>query len=233
MNTEAAHPLSVRESFVRQIEARILSGELQPGDRLPTSRELCAQMGISLTVVNAGMAELVSKGFVEVKPRHGVYVADYKTQGSPAMLLAILQFNGGRLNGQDVRSFCETRMALDPLVAELAIARATEEQLRAWQALLEPLHQETDRKELCRKITEFFYQLYRMSDNFLVTMLFHSTREPQERMYEMFLEQNGPARVVQSAEDACRCVLARDVPAATRCLRETMRLPLEGPTAIV
>ena len=73
---------SVREIFVRQIENKILSGELKPGDKLPPARELCMIMGVSLTVVNAGISELASKGFVEVKPRHGTYVADYIANGN-------------------------------------------------------------------------------------------------------------------------------------------------------
>ena len=39
---------SVREIFVRQIENKILSGELKPGDKLPPARELCTIMGVSL-----------------------------------------------------------------------------------------------------------------------------------------------------------------------------------------
>ena len=183
--------LSVRQTFVQEIERQILSEELKPGDRLPTSRELCSKMGVSLTIVNAGVAELANKGFVEVKPRHGVYVTDYRISGNPAMLSAILEYNGGRLNAHDVRSFCETRLAMDPLVSELAVERATEKDLEEWGELLKQLRQEQDRKTFCVLITEFIYRLYRMSDNFLLGMLYHCTMEPQQRMYQQFIEKNG------------------------------------------
>ena len=55
---------SVREAFVQAIEDKILSGELKVGERLPSARQLCSDMGVSLTVVNAGMSELASKGFM-------------------------------------------------------------------------------------------------------------------------------------------------------------------------
>ena len=101
MSNGTKNSLSVRQTFVREIERQILSEELKPGDRLPTSRELCAQMGVSLTIVNAGVAELANKGFVEVKPRHGVYVTDYRTSGNPAILSSILQYNGmGSASGE-------------------------------------------------------------------------------------------------------------------------------------
>ena len=233
MSNGTKNSLSVRQTFVREIERQILSEELKPGDRLPTSRELCVKMGVSLTIVNAGVAELANKGFVEVKPRHGVYVTDYRTSGNPAILSSILQYNGGRLNAHDVRSFCETRAALDPMAAELAVQRATEKDLEEWGALLEKLRREEDRKVFCVRITEFIYRMYRMSDNFLLTVLYHCTMEPQQRMYQQFIEKNGTDAIVQNAEEVFRYVSERNAPAAAACMRETMRLPLEGETAII
>ena len=49
---------SIRELFVQQLTGLILSGELRPGDRLPTERELADEMKISKTVVHEGIREL-------------------------------------------------------------------------------------------------------------------------------------------------------------------------------
>jgi DNA-binding FadR family transcriptional regulator len=167
---------------------------------------------------------------MEGKP---VYVTDYRTSGNPAVLSSILQYNGGRLNAHDIRSFCETRAALDPMAAELAVERATEKDLEEWGELLERLRREEDRKVFCVRITEFIYRMYRMSDNFLLTLLYHCTMEPQQRMYQQFIEKNGTDAVVQNAEEVFRYVSERNAPAAAACMRETMRLPLEGETAII
>ena len=233
MSVKSQNSLSVREAFVRNIERKILSGELKIGERLPTSRELCAQMGVSLTIVNAGVAELAYKGFVEVKPRHGVYVADYKTNGNPAMMLAFIQYNGGRLNAHDVRCFCETRMALDPVAAELAIQRASEKEIGEWEAKLEEMRNEQNTEKFCVLVTEFYHKLYLMTDNPLIAMFFHSAMEPQQRMYQLFIGKNGKDQVLSNAEEAVRLVKAKDVESVTRRLREDMRLPLEGKMAIV
>ena len=120
---------SVREIFVRQIENKILSGELKPGDKLPPARELCTIMGVSLTVVNAGISELASKGFVEVKPRHGTYVADYIANGNTETFFSIIRYNGGKINAHEFRSFTESRVALDALIVELVIKRASDEEI--------------------------------------------------------------------------------------------------------
>ena len=46
---------TVKALFIQQIEGMILSGELRPGDRLPTERELADEMKISKTVVHEGL----------------------------------------------------------------------------------------------------------------------------------------------------------------------------------
>ena len=57
--------LSLTDLFVQQIENMILSGELAFGEQLPPARELAAKMGVSRTVVTAGLVELEKLGFVE------------------------------------------------------------------------------------------------------------------------------------------------------------------------
>ena len=54
---------TVKALFIQQIEGMILSGELRPGDRLPTERELADEMKISKTVVHEGLRELHRLGF--------------------------------------------------------------------------------------------------------------------------------------------------------------------------
>ena len=77
---------SLRGIFVRELENMILSGELQVGEKLPSARDLAEQMGVSRTVVNAGLSELAGKGFLEVRPRVGVFVSDYRRNHELCMI---------------------------------------------------------------------------------------------------------------------------------------------------
>ena len=54
---------SLKDLFVKELENKILSGELKVGDKLPSERELASSMQVSRAVVNAGIAELEQKGF--------------------------------------------------------------------------------------------------------------------------------------------------------------------------
>ena len=225
--------LSVRQAFVQELENKILSGELRVGEKLPPARELCHIMGFSLTVVNAGISELVSKGFLEVKPRHGTYVADYREKGTPEALMAIFLNSGNTLSKHDVRSFCESRIALDPFIAELVIQRAGDEQIAQLGELVEALKAAEGTAAVCDSVLEFFRRMYRLSDNTVLSMIYNSTVKPQKGMYALFMEQNGKQLVVDVVEKTYRCLQARDIDGAKQWLTESMRLPLEGSTAIV
>lgn len=56
------------QAVVQQIEEAVRKGDLRPGDRLPSERELCAQMGVSRPTIREAMRSLESAGMVELRP---------------------------------------------------------------------------------------------------------------------------------------------------------------------
>ena len=81
MEFEKLQTASLKELFISSVEDKILSGELPIGAQLPTERELAEMMDVSRGVVNSGIAEMAHKGFLEVRPRVGTFVADYRRVG--------------------------------------------------------------------------------------------------------------------------------------------------------
>jgi GntR family transcriptional regulator len=57
-----------------QLRAQITSGELAPGDQLPTETELMAEHGVSRTVAKWAISTLKGDGLVEGRRGSGVYV---------------------------------------------------------------------------------------------------------------------------------------------------------------
>ena len=231
--TKKAGAASVREQFVRTIESQILSGERKIGDRLPSARELCKLLDVSLTTVNTGLGELAAKGFVEIVPRQGVFVADYLQRGTPDALISLIRYHGGRLGAAEVRNFCEARMAIDPDIAEWVIQRASDAQLEELGELLEDYRRSNNDHEASDRITRFFHRMYQLSGNSFLALIYHSTIPHQILMYTTFMAKNGRDHVTQNAEEIYRLLQERDVPAARQCLIDAMHLPLEGETAIV
>ena len=126
---------SLRKLFVQQLEGLILSGELRPGDRLPTERELADEMKISKTVVHEGLRELHQLGFLQVESRKGVTVADYAQTGSLETLMAIMDYHGGLPDKKTASSILDLRYFLEaPALRQLA-AHHTPGDLAALRAL--------------------------------------------------------------------------------------------------
>ena len=68
-----------RELIVDTLRGRVLrglqAGTLQPGDRLPASRDLAAEFDVDYRLVIAAYKALGDEGIVELRPRGGIYVA--------------------------------------------------------------------------------------------------------------------------------------------------------------
>lgn len=109
MAFEPLYAPSLKELFVQKLQGMILSGELSQGEKLPSERELCQQMGVSRAVINAGITELARRGFLEVLPRQGTFVADYRRNGNMDTLMAIMEYNGSMLGKEEIRSILEVR----------------------------------------------------------------------------------------------------------------------------
>src|ERR1700761_1970253 len=70
----SAAPLAVQISA--QLQAAVTGGVLHAGDRLPSSRDLAATLGVSRTVVTNAYARLFAEGWLEGRHGSGTYVAD-------------------------------------------------------------------------------------------------------------------------------------------------------------
>jgi GntR family transcriptional regulator len=68
--------------LVTQIELAILSGDLRPGERLPSTRDLARRYDIHPNTISAGYRELEREGLAELRPGSGVYVR--KNNDQPA-----------------------------------------------------------------------------------------------------------------------------------------------------
>lgn len=62
------------ELMRRRISRALATGAIAPGDRLPSTREMAAELSADPRVVSAAYKTLGDEGFVEVRTRSGVYV---------------------------------------------------------------------------------------------------------------------------------------------------------------
>lgn len=72
---EAGGPAYVYARVADHVAARIGAGELRPGARLPSERDLAAEYGVALGTARRAVQELRDRGVVVTLPAKGTFVA--------------------------------------------------------------------------------------------------------------------------------------------------------------
>ena len=109
---------SISNRVYEILRERILNGEFAPGARLDVA-SIAKQLGVSRTPLNEALNQLEIDGLIEINPRSGTYVTD--------------------LTPDDVAECCEVRRVLEVYAVELAVQRASDEDIRTLQALVQGL----------------------------------------------------------------------------------------------
>src|SRR5215510_4108180 len=91
VNKSAEEP--IYRQLIRSIREQVAEGILQPGDRLPASRDLADALGISrISVVNA-YAELQAAGQLSAHPGRGTFVTGPSSHSADPHLLPSVAAN--------------------------------------------------------------------------------------------------------------------------------------------
>ena len=110
--------------IIRQIRNLISSGQLNPGDRLPSERQLCDKFGVGRSHVRDALRKLEFYGILKTLPQSGTVVAGLGTTALEGLINDVLE-----MNEHDFHSFVETRVLLEMHSAQLAAERATPEDI--------------------------------------------------------------------------------------------------------
>ena len=205
---------SLKDLFVQQLQGMILSGELPMGTELPSERELAEQMQVSRAVVNGGLNELARKGFIELRPRQGSYVADYRRHGNLDTLIAIMEYQGGMLGEQEIRSILEFRRALEHLAVESAIEHASEEQMDRLGDLVREIKLASSPSQAAEAAFHFHHELSFVGGNSILPLVYYSFRSPVVSLWTRFCSMHGIQELYHNTSTLYQHMQARDATAA-------------------
>ncbi len=110
----------IADVVVRQIEDLIVQGVLLEGDRLPSERELAAQLNVSRPKLRDALKTLESRGLLTIQHGEGTFVAPLTGE---AMKPALIELYAR--HGRAFFDYLEYRRAQECFAARLAAERAT------------------------------------------------------------------------------------------------------------
>ncbi len=102
--------LPLYEALYRAIREDILTGTLQPGEKLPSKRALASNLEVGKTTVEAAYAQLLEEGYISSRERSGFFVeaVEPRKKASPVQPLtksAPLPHQGADLTGNGTGQF--------------------------------------------------------------------------------------------------------------------------------
>ena len=155
--------LTISEQIRNQLLKRVQSGDLAPGARVPSERDLCAQFEVARTSVREAMQGLASIGVIERRGNRS-YVVE---------LVPEFQIPGqGDERKVHIRQLFETRRVLELPIFELASVRGSEAELDRISAIAAQFDEGMDVVEFRALDREFHTTIASACDNAMLVELY-------------------------------------------------------------
>jgi len=122
------------EKIALHIESLVSSGKLQPGDRLPSERELAEGLGVGRGVVREAVKLLAERGLVIILPGRGTFVSESDPKLQSEQLGRLF-----RRGGHSYSDLHEVRQILEVEIAGLAAQKATPADLEKMRQVIEKM----------------------------------------------------------------------------------------------
>lgn len=192
---------------ISEIERRLRSGGLRPGDRLPPERQLAEALGVSRGAVREALRILEAIGVVEAGtgsgPTSGSRIVS-DSAGGLAMVLG-MHLQTASLSLDDM---VEVRLVLERLAAEKVALRADPEGIAELRGLLDQMRSATSSEAYNELDTAFHVQIGNLSGNDLVAVLMSALRTTMRRaMVAAFEQLEDPRATMASLTDEHAAIL--------------------------
>lgn len=221
MKFKEINSLSIKELFITQLEEMILSGELTPGEKLPTERELADEMHISKTVVHEGIRELSRIGFLDVISRQGVYVADYTSTGNLDTLFAIIRYRGSMPDLKMINSLLDVRLYLECPALEILAETHTEKDLQQLEDALEQVKSSFPKKieDLATALFVYRRTIVVLSGNCISPLVMNAFFTSTISAWTRYTEFIGKENIYENLAETTKCIRRGDADTAKSLFR--------------
>ena len=155
----------------------ILSGELQPGDRLDKEDVLAARLGLSRSSLREAVRALTLVGILDARQGDGTYVTSLR----PEILLDAMSFVVDFHRDEAVLEFLEVRRFLESAATAMAARRITAPQVADLRALLAEVPPEADVETFVANDLEFHRRVVAHCGNSVLVSLLESISGPTHR----------------------------------------------------
>lgn len=159
--------VTASQIVTQQLKKAIVSGEMEPGTKLPSERELSSQMKVSRPVIREAMVTLASYGLITSRQGEGNYVADRFSES----VLGFLGFSN-ELTVDNYKYFFDCRLLFERGTAESIIQNVTKEGIEELKKINQIFSSEASEEAYIHAEVEFHRGFMKLSENPLIVELY-------------------------------------------------------------
>lgn len=210
---------SVVSEVAERLMAYFTSGDIAPGTRLPSERQLSASLGVGRSAVREALAALEILGIVIVRPGSGTYLRDGVSELLPRTLSWGLMLGEPR-----TRELVELRGGLEVQAVELAAQRITDEALARLETFLRGMRESgSDYAAFVEADSYFHREIAVSSGNQVLQELLQSIRSLLRIWVDRALRDQAHAEVaVQEHAEVLEALKKHDKTAAALAMKSHM-----------
>jgi GntR family transcriptional repressor for pyruvate dehydrogenase complex len=162
----AKKTFKISDQIIDQIRDAILSGQLKPGDRLASEKELADQFMVSKATMREALRVLEVMGLIDVRKgiSGGIFIAEVGMRTTIHSIINFLHFQS-----VSMREITTLRYLIEPTVSRIAASKATEQDILNLQKIVEENHTEGD--NVVSKEIGFHRYLARIAGNTLLILI--------------------------------------------------------------
>ncbi|HBT46687.1 MAG TPA: GntR family transcriptional regulator [Peptococcaceae bacterium] len=189
MELKPIHTRKIYEEIVRQIKELIGDGNLKPGDRLPSERELAERLGVSRASVREALTALAAMGVISVRPGEGTFVQTVRN-GAIVEPLAMALL----MDRQAAVDLLEARQVLESETAALAARRSSGEDIEKLGEIIKDMERQLEERGRLEEETDvrFHLAIAEAAHNSVLARLMYTVsetmrqvlRDSRRRLYE-------------------------------------------------
>jgi DNA-binding FadR family transcriptional regulator len=220
-NEDLFTPLKSKRAFEgisEQIKNLIYSGQLQPGDRLPSERELATLFKAGRMVVRESLRTLEQSGFISVKNGYkgGAFV---KNIGAETIISSITDMV--KLGKISLQELTETRLEIESSIVGLAVERIEKRDFEELWKNIEYTEGLIAEGKMSRDGNTMFHViLARASKNYLLEMIIESVMNVVDSFVQLLKPDITHSKKILSAHKALYLALQKkDAKTARKLMR--------------
>lgn len=205
----------IYEEIVEQIRQLVQDGELEPGDKLLSERELSDRLKVSRASVREALSALEIMGLIEVRPGGGTFIRQTNVDSIIGPMALILS-----MEKDTVMELLEVRQVLETEAAGLAAERAEEDEIAELRAALQQMHQDLLQGVLGEEADhKFHFAVANATHNSILMRLMNTISDTMRQTLKtsrqrLYASHGTPERLYQEHEAIFQAIVKHDSKAA-------------------